>query len=187
MRTEQRSTSDLRLDRALLEAAPRRDAADLLQSAPGMVVTRIEGDAVGHRLMLRGFDADHGQDIELTVDGVPVNQPSHIHGQGYADLGFLIPETVKSLRVIEGVRSELDVRASVAWSDVSSIVVAPAIDVPGRIRPELSRLGIEASVVMSGVVNGCVTIESPPHGPSTGPPMPRPCVNFQPVIGVQSG
>ena len=62
-----------------------------------MVVTRIEGDAVGQRLMLRGFDADHGQDIELSVDGVPVNQPSHIHGQGYADLGFIIPETVRSL------------------------------------------------------------------------------------------
>src|SRR5690606_4708419 len=46
---------------------------------------------------------DHGQDIELTVDGVPVNQPSHLHGQGYADLGFVIPETVRSLRVVEGV------------------------------------------------------------------------------------
>lgn len=102
-RAEQRGANDYRLDRALLESAPHVDAADLLKIAPGLVVTRIEGDAVGHRLMLRGFDADHGQDIELTVDGVPVNQPSHLHGQGYADLGFLIPETVQSLRVVEGV------------------------------------------------------------------------------------
>lgn len=102
-RTEERGTNDYRLDRALLEAAPHADAAELLKGAPGMVVARIEGDAVGHRLMLRGFDADHGQDIELTVDGVPVNQPSHLHGQGYADLGFVIPETVRSLRVVEGV------------------------------------------------------------------------------------
>ncbi|HEY6878093.1 MAG TPA: TonB family protein, partial [Polyangiales bacterium] len=102
-RTEARGNNDYRLDRKLLEAAPHADAADLLKGAPGMVVARIEGDAVGHRLMLRGFDADHGQDIELTVDGVPVNQPSHIHGQGYADLGFVIPETVRSLRVVEGV------------------------------------------------------------------------------------
>ncbi|HEY6880751.1 MAG TPA: TonB family protein, partial [Polyangiales bacterium] len=102
-RTEARGNNDYRLDRKLLEAAPHTDAAELLKGAPGMVVARIEGDAVGHRLMLRGFDADHGQDIELTVDGVPVNQPSHIHGQGYADLGFVIPETVRSLRVIEGV------------------------------------------------------------------------------------
>ncbi|MDB4973372.1 MAG: Outer rane receptor protein [Myxococcaceae bacterium] len=102
-RSEERGINDYRLDRALLEAAPHADAADLLKGAPGLVVTRIEGDAVGHRLMLRGFDADHGQDIELTVDGVPMNQPSHIHGQGYADLGSIIPETVRSLRVVEGV------------------------------------------------------------------------------------
>jgi iron complex outermembrane recepter protein len=102
-RREDRGNNDYRLDRKLLEAAPHADAAELLKGAPGMVVARIEGDAVGHRLMLRGFDADHGQDIELTVDGVPVNQPSHIHGQGYADLGFVIPETVRSLRVVEGI------------------------------------------------------------------------------------
>lgn len=102
-RAEERGINDYQLDRALLEAAPHADAADLLKGAPGLVVTRIEGDAVGHRLMLRGFDADHGQDIALSVDGVPINQPSHIHGQGYADLGFIIPETVRNLRVIEGV------------------------------------------------------------------------------------
>ena len=102
-REEQRGVNDIRLDRALLEAAPHADAAELLKGAPGLVVARIEGDAVGHRLMLRGFDADHGQDIALSVDGVPINQPSHIHGQGYADLGFVIPETVHSLRVVEGV------------------------------------------------------------------------------------
>lgn len=103
LRAEARGPNDFRLDRTLLQAAPRRDAADLLAVAPGLVVARVEGDAVGHRLMLRGFDADHGQDIELSVDGVPINQPSHLHGQGYADLGFLIPETVRSVRVTEGV------------------------------------------------------------------------------------
>ena len=103
LRDQQRGNSDFHADAALLRAAPHADGADLLKTAPGLVVARIEGDAVGHRLMLRGFDADHGQDIELKVDGVPVNQPSHIHGQGYADLGFVIPETVHGLRVTEGV------------------------------------------------------------------------------------
>ena len=60
-RVEQRGTNDYRLDRALLEAAPRADAADMLKSAPGLVVARIEGEAVGHRLMLRGFDATTGR------------------------------------------------------------------------------------------------------------------------------
>lgn len=103
LRDQARGVSDFVLDGKLLHSTPHVDGADLLRRAPGLVVTRVEGDAVGHRLMLRGFDADHGQDIELTVDGVPVNQPSHIHGQGYADLGFIIPETVKRLRVLEGV------------------------------------------------------------------------------------
>jgi hypothetical protein len=53
--------------------------------------------------MLRGFDAEHGQDIEFRVGGLPINQPSHLHGQGYADLGFLIAETVHELHVSEGV------------------------------------------------------------------------------------
>lgn len=102
-REEQRGTNDYRIEGALLKSAPHAEAAELMRAAPGLVVTRIEGEAVGHRLMLRGFDADHGQDIELTVDGVPLNQPSHLHGQGYADLGFIIPETVRGLRVVEGV------------------------------------------------------------------------------------
>jgi iron complex outermembrane recepter protein len=103
MRSEERGASDVRIDGELLRAAPVADSGELLKRAPGVVVARVEGDAVGQRIMLRGFDADHGQDIELTVDGVPVNQPSHIHGQGYADLGFVIPEAVRSLRVTEGV------------------------------------------------------------------------------------
>jgi iron complex outermembrane recepter protein len=102
-REEQRGANDYRIEGALLKSAPHAEAAELMRAAPGLVVARIEGEAVGHRLMLRGFDADHGQDIELTVDGVPLNQPSHLHGQGYADLGFIIPETVRSLRVVEGV------------------------------------------------------------------------------------
>ena len=52
---------------------------------------------------MRGFDAEHGQDIAFSVGGVPVNQPSHLHGQGYADLNFVVPEVVRSLRVREGV------------------------------------------------------------------------------------
>lgn len=103
LRAEERGPSDLRLDSAILRTTASHDAGDLLKRAPGITIARIEGEAVAQRLMLRGFDADHGQDIELNVDGVPINQPSHIHGQGYADLGFMIPETVRSLRVTEGI------------------------------------------------------------------------------------
>jgi iron complex outermembrane recepter protein len=103
LRTEDRSASDFTVARAVLEAAPRQDGAEMLRTVPGLYIARAEGLAVGHRYMLRGFDADHGQDIEFRVGGIPINLPSHIHGQGYADLGFLIAESVDALHVSEGV------------------------------------------------------------------------------------
>ena len=98
-----RGVSDFRLTRTTLTAAPHGSGADLLATAPGVYIAHPEGEAVAQRIYLRGFDAEHGQDVELKVAGIPMNQPSHIHGQGYADLNLVIPETVRSIRVIEGV------------------------------------------------------------------------------------
>ena len=98
-----RAASDFRLDARTLGAAPHQSAADLLNTAPGVRVTHPEGDVVAQRVFLRGFDADHGQDIEFTVGPIPLNQVSHLHGQGYADLNVIIPEVVRSIRVLEGV------------------------------------------------------------------------------------
>jgi iron complex outermembrane receptor protein len=98
-----RSASDYEIHRDELAAAPHTDAASMLSTAPGVYVARPEGEAVAQQIYLRGFDAEHGQDIELTMGGMPLNQPSHVHGQGYADLGFIIPEVVRGLRVTEGV------------------------------------------------------------------------------------
>jgi len=103
LRTEDRTASDFTVERAVLEAAPRQEGAEVLRTVPGLYIARPEGMAVGHRYMLRGFDADHGQDLELRVGGLPINIPSHIHGQGYADLGFLIAEAVDEVRASEGV------------------------------------------------------------------------------------
>jgi len=103
VRTEDRSVSDFRIERDVLVAAPRQEGAEVLRSAPGVYIGRAEGPAVAHNYMLRGFDAEHGQDIEFRVGGLPINMPSHIHGQGYSDLGFLIGDTVRELRVTEGV------------------------------------------------------------------------------------
>lgn len=98
-----RGLSDFRLTRTTLTAAPHGSGADLLATAPGVYIAHPEGEAIAQRIYLRGFDAEHGQDVELKVAGIPMNQPSHIHGQGYADLNVVIPETVRSIRVIEGV------------------------------------------------------------------------------------
>jgi len=102
VRTKNRSASDFHVDRKVLESAPRSEGAEVLRTAPGLYIGKVAG-AVAHRYMLRGFDADHGQDLELKVGLLPINLPSHIHGQGYADLSFLIGEVVQSLDVSEGV------------------------------------------------------------------------------------
>ncbi|NUQ79589.1 MAG: TonB family protein [Polyangiaceae bacterium] len=98
-----RGGADFRFDHRVLRAAPHPTAADLLRVAPSAHVMHPEGEAVAQRVILRGFDADHGQDIEFSVGPIPINQASHIHGQGYADLNIILPETVRSLRVVEGV------------------------------------------------------------------------------------
>lgn len=102
-RATQRSASDYSVKRDVLESAPRHEGVEVLRSAPGMYIGRGEGSAVAHHYMLRGFDSEHGQDIEFRVGGIPINLPAHIHGQGYADLGFLIAETVDEVRATEGV------------------------------------------------------------------------------------
>ncbi len=103
LRAGGRGPVDFEIDREILDAVPVLGASDLLQRVPGLYVARPEGGAVGERIFLRGFDSEHGQDIEFKVGDIPLNQPSHIHGQGYTFLNLVIPETVRDLRVIEGV------------------------------------------------------------------------------------
>ena len=69
---------------------------------PGLVIAQHQGGGKADQLFLRGFDADHGTDVALFIDGIPINLPSHAHGQGYADLNFLIPETIDRVDVTKG-------------------------------------------------------------------------------------
>jgi hypothetical protein len=84
------------------ELLPQGRPADVLRLIPGLVIGQHQGGGKAEQYFLRGFDADHGTDIALFVDGVPVNMRSHAHGQGYADLHFLIPETVKLVEGFKG-------------------------------------------------------------------------------------
>jgi outer membrane receptor protein involved in Fe transport len=77
--------------------------AEVLESAvPGLIVTQHSGEGKANQYFLRGFNLDHGTDLAITVDGMPVNMRTHGHGQGYADLNFLIPELIQSVRVRKG-------------------------------------------------------------------------------------
>jgi len=97
-----RGASDFSIEVGALQAVPRKSAADFLKLAPGILLTNEGGEGHPDRIFLRGFDAREGQDLELTVDGVPINDSGNLHGNGYADLNFIIPELVENLRVLEG-------------------------------------------------------------------------------------
>jgi outer membrane receptor protein involved in Fe transport len=81
---------------------PRAQASDLLESVPGLFASSHAGGGDASEFSMRGFDAGHGTDLAVFVDGVPVNAPSHIHGQGFADLHFLIPELAISVDGYKG-------------------------------------------------------------------------------------
>jgi outer membrane receptor protein involved in Fe transport len=85
-----------------LHLRPRESSQELLRLAPGVFIAQHAGGGKAEQIFVRGFDADHGTDVAVTVDGLPVNMVSHAHGQGYADLHFLIPETVERVEVRKG-------------------------------------------------------------------------------------
>jgi len=97
-----RGLGDIRVDRETLTASPRQQTSEMLSAAPGFFVDHEDGEGLGNDVYLRGFDLDNGSGIEMKVGEVPINIPLHIHGQGYADVNFIIPEVVRSIRVLEG-------------------------------------------------------------------------------------
>ncbi|MGC4092825.1 MAG: TonB family protein [Polyangiaceae bacterium] len=97
-----RAASEQVVTREELGARPLRAAADLLRVTPGLVLVQHSGGGKANQYFLRGFDADHGTDVALSFDGVPINLVSHGHGQGYADSNFVIPELVERLEIKKG-------------------------------------------------------------------------------------
>ena len=88
--------------REQLQARPGYRPADVLESVPGLIITQHSGEGKANQYFLRGFNLDHGTDFAINVDGVPVNLRTHGHGQGWADLNFLIPELVNDLQYKKG-------------------------------------------------------------------------------------
>ncbi len=81
---------------------PRLSTQDLLRMVPGLFIAQHAGGGKAEQIFIRGFDCDHGTDVNVSVDGVPVNMVSHGHGQGYADLHFTIPEVLQGMDVQKG-------------------------------------------------------------------------------------
>ena len=94
------SSSDVRdRDFAL---RPIGSVQDILRVTPGLVMVQHSGGGKANQYFLRGFDADHGTDLALSIDGIPINMVSHAHGQGFADTNFIIPETVERVELSKG-------------------------------------------------------------------------------------
>ena len=85
-----------------LENRPILRPGELLETVPGLIITQHSGSGKANQYFLRGFNLDHGTDFRVTVADIPINMPSHGHGQGYADLNFLIPELVDTVRFRKG-------------------------------------------------------------------------------------
>ncbi len=81
---------------------PINSSQEILRKVPGLIIGQHAGGGKAEQIFLRGFDVDHGTDVSLSVDGMPVNMVSHAHGQGYSDLHFLIPETINTINFGKG-------------------------------------------------------------------------------------
>jgi len=85
-----------------LALTPAFRVGQLLETVPGLQVTSHSGEGKANQYLLRGYNLDHGTDLATFVDGMPVNEPTHAHGQGYTDLNFLIPELATNVTYTKG-------------------------------------------------------------------------------------
>jgi TonB dependent receptor/TonB-dependent Receptor Plug Domain len=97
-----RLASETTVSGAELNARPVTRPGELLEATPGLIVTQHSGEGKANQYFLRGYNLDHGTDMAIWVDDMPINMRTHAHGQGYADLNWLMPETVGSLAVRKG-------------------------------------------------------------------------------------
>jgi outer membrane receptor protein involved in Fe transport len=85
-----------------LQLTPSYRPGQLLETVPGLIATLHSGEGKATQYLLRGYNLDHGTDLATFVDGMPINQPTHAHGQGYTDLNFVIPELADRMSYTKG-------------------------------------------------------------------------------------
>jgi hypothetical protein len=88
------AASEGTVDQAQIGNRPILRPAEVLEAIPGLVVSQHSGEGKANQYYLRGFQLDHGTDLAATIAGIPINMPSHAHGQGYSDINWLMPELV---------------------------------------------------------------------------------------------
>jgi len=88
--------------RAQLADRPILRSGEILETVPGVIITQHAGGGKANQYFLRGFNLDHGTDFAVFLDGMPLNLPSHAHGEGYADMNVVIPEFVERIDYEKG-------------------------------------------------------------------------------------
>jgi len=85
-----------------IQARPILRSGEVLETIPGVIITQHAGGGKANQYFLRGFNLDHGTDFAISLDGMPLNLPSHAHGEGYADMNSVIPELVERVDFQKG-------------------------------------------------------------------------------------
>ncbi|WP_409363631.1 TonB-dependent receptor [Bradyrhizobium sp. AUGA SZCCT0431] len=144
------AASAVRISGAEVNAVPFLRPGEALEVVPGLIVTQHSGEGKANQYFLRGFNLDHGTDLSIKVDGMPVNMPTHGHGQGYADINFLIPELIQSLYVRKGPY----------FADVGDFSSAGSVEIDylTRLPKNLAELTIGSFGYRRGVAAGSVAV-----------------------------
>jgi TonB dependent receptor/TonB-dependent Receptor Plug Domain len=137
---------------ALLKSRPALRPGEVLEFVPGLIVTQHSGDGKANQYFLRGFNLDHGTDFATSVAGMPVNMPSHAHGQGYTDLNFLIPELVQRIEYRKG--PYFAASGDFASAGAADIVYRTSFDAP------FAELGLGTHGFRRGVFGGSKPLAS---------------------------
>lgn len=117
-----------------LKTNPVKSSQEILRKIPGLIIGQHAGGGKAEQIFLRGFDIDHGTDISINVDGMPVNLVSHAHGQGYADMHFIIPETIENI----------DFGKGTYYADKGNFNTAGYIDINTKKSIDKSLISLEA-------------------------------------------
>jgi len=125
---------------------PRLRTGDILEVVPGLVATQHSGTGKSNQMFLRGFNLDHGTDFATWVDGMPVNMPTHGHGQGYTDVNFLIPELVE----------RIEYRKGAYYADIGDFSSAGAVQLTTfrRLDDRLLKVGVGEEGYLRALVAG---------------------------------
>ncbi len=153
-----------------IEKTRPASADEMLDIVPGLVITQHGAEGKGHQIFLQGFDAAHGSDVEALLEGVSLNEPSQVHGQGYLDLYGIIPEVVSEMTVDKGAFLPWQGDFAVAGSLRFALGVPAALR-PGFVSMEATHRGKARSVAVAapkgldGTFAAAEVVRDPGFGP----------------------